>query len=545
VSRGGDSQESHAQVSAENDNNGSHGAKAGGTSAAERRSLIARIPTWAKFLVGAFVTALVGALVTQFYPDLVALFSSTATPVRFTISEVVGPGYSITVPDQEALQPLLGSINSCDALHSAADAAGGVNDYGLNMNILAQGTASSGVTITNMQTEIVGRGAPLTGALVFCQSAGTEEAMSLNFNLNGNSSNPTGPLGNNGKPTKSFFANGSVIHLDDNEVYPFHVGASISGGAVKWVIKATVLVNGQQSVVTIDNHGKPFETTSELPVQDYGDLYEYDWGIEHRLLHYRSTARNPDDCSADLAMKAIMAFPGSNPGQVLTIDCAGSLVHVEEWVPSTRCFAHYLGFHTKSHWTLFAMRSVCGDDELGALFSEETIRHAGGNPQAFANAFGSSLVSSGAIPANPGPYDNVPRLSVGQLAARAGCTTLNSLSGKGRAAGATATAVCTQPDSGYVLLTFASPARRNEFAYSQFDRKPGVTSIVGTRSLVVAGPTWLIYGHVTYSGDEPYVGGQTEQQFAQAVGGEAGMYAYTAAPEVFGNKAPTIANGLL
>jgi hypothetical protein len=539
--RGGDSQKPHAQASAENDNNGSLGA---GADAAEHRSLIARIPTWVKFLIGAFVTALIGALVTQFYPGAVAHISGTTAPVRFTMSEVVGPGYSITAPDQEALQPLLGSINGCAALHSAADAAGGVDDYGLDMDILAQGTASSGVTITNMQTEVVGRSAPLTGALAFCQSAGNEEAMSLNFNLNDNSSNPTGPPGNNGEPTNSYFANGSVIHLDDNEVYPFHVGASISGGAVKWVIKATVLVNGQQSVVTIDNHGKPFETTSVLPVQDYGDLYEYDWATEHRLLHYRGTARNSDDCSADLAMRAIMAFPGGSPGQILTVDCAGSLAHVEEWVPSTRCFAHYLGFHRKSQWMLFAVRSVCGNDELGALFSQAAIRHAGGNPQAFANAFGSSIVSSGSIPANPGPYDNVPRLSLGQLAARAGCTILNSLSDKGRAAGATDAAVCAQP-AGYVLLTFASAAHRNEFAYSQYGPKPGLTSIVGTRSLVVAGPTWLVYGKVTYSGDESYVGGQTEQQFAQAVGGEAGMYAYTAAPEVFGNKIPTIANGLL
>jgi hypothetical protein len=544
MSRGGDSQKPHAQASVENNNNGSTGAGAGG-SAAGRRSLIARIPVWVKFLIGAFVTALIATLVTQFYPVVVSHISGTTAPVRFTISEVVGPGYSITVPDQEALQPLLGSTNSCASLHSAADAAGGVDDYALDMNILAQGTASSGVTITNMQTEVVGRSAPLTGALVFCQSAGSEEAMSLNFNLNDNSSNPAGPLGNNGEPTNSFFANGSVIHLDDNEVYPFHVGASISGGAVKWVIKATVLVNGQQSVVTIDNHGKPFETTSELPRQDYGDLYEYDWAIEHRLLHYRSTARNPDDCSADLAMRAIMASPGSSPGQILTVDCIGDMAHVEEWVPSTRCFAHYLGFHREAKWTFFAMQSVCGDDELGALFSQETIRHAGGNPQAFANAFGSSIVSSGSVPANPGPYDNVPRLSVGQLAARAGCTTLNSLSGKGRAAGATDAAVCTEPDSGYVLLTFANAALRNKFAYSAFDGKSGATSVIGTRSLVVVGPTWLVYGEVTYSGGESYIGGQTEQQFAQEVGGEAGAYAYTAAPEVFGNNVPTIANGLL
>lgn len=98
---------------------------------------------------------------------------------------------------------------------------------------------------------------------------------------------------------------------------------------------------------------------------------------------------------------------------------------------------------------------------------------------------------------------------------------------------------------GYILLTFASAAHRNEFAYSQYDQKPGVASMIGTRSLVVVGPTWLVYGEITDSGDEPYVGGQTEQRFAAAIGGKAGTYTYTAAPEVFGNKVPTIANGLL
>ncbi len=243
-----------------------------------------------------------------------------------------------------------------------------------------------------------------------------------------------------------------------------------------------------------------------------------------------------------------MALPAGSPGQILTVDCAGDLAHVEEWVPSTRCFAHYLGFHRKSQWTFFAVRSVCDDDELGALFSQATIRHAGGNPQAFANAFGSSIVSSESIPANPGPYDNVPRLSVSQLTARAGCATLDSLSGKGRAAGATDAAMCTETGSGYILLTFASAAHRDEFAYSQYDQKPGVASMIGTRSLVVVGPTWLVYGKLLIRAtNRMWVArlSSGSQRFAAAIGGEAGPYAYTAAPKVFGNKVPTIANGLL
>jgi hypothetical protein len=60
---------------------------------------------------------------------------------------VVGPGWAVTVPDQARLQPRLNSISNCDALHSAAIAAGGSNDYGQSLNVLLQGNSTGGVTV--------------------------------------------------------------------------------------------------------------------------------------------------------------------------------------------------------------------------------------------------------------------------------------------------------------------------------------------------------------------------------------------------------------
>ena len=165
---------------------------------------------------------------------------------------------------------------------------------------------------------------------------------------------------------------------------------------------------GHQSTVTIDDHGRPFETTDKLPLSKYGDLYEYDWADQHRLLHLRTKACNPDDCSADLAERAPGYQGVDSARQVLSVDCAGNAVHVEDvavgtalaggpyrddWLPGSQCLTHHLGLHQAAKWVFFASRTVCSEDHmLGALFTAATIRHPGCT-QVFANAFGSYIVS--------------------------------------------------------------------------------------------------------------------------------------------------------
>lgn len=265
-------------------------------------------------------------------------------------------------------------------------------------------------------------------------------------------------------------------------------------------------------------------------------------------MHFRSHARNPDDCAADVAMKALrnqgLSTP-AQPAQVLTVDCFGDLAHVEIWVPAEYCFYHYLGFHRQSHWTFFASHAFCsGDPNLGALFSRATITHAGGNPQSFLNAFGPWIVSTGSIPANPGPYDHVPRLSVGDLASRAGCTAIQTLSEIYSASiSASRAATCMAQGSALLILTFPDLASRDKF-YSDGLKSPQ-SEAIGSRQLVVIGPTWLVYGTTTANIDpgEPNVAdGRIEQQFVQEVGGESGQYSYYGPDEMLGNTVPTLAN---
>lgn len=85
---------------------------------------------------------------------------------------------------------------------------------------------------------------------------------------------------------------------------------------------------------------------------------------------------------------------------------------------------------------------------------------------------------------------------------------------------------------------------RNGFFNRKLDSTNSLESRgVGTRQLLVAGPTWLVYGTGVSEGDETYVAGRTEQQFAQEVGGEEYQFGGDTAP--IGNIVPTIANGLL
>lgn len=524
--------------------------KKSGSTASENRTATSgrenarRIPNWARFVIGAFVTAIIGLLVANLYPGIKnRLFS--APPITFKVNQFMGPGWGITVPDQHRLQPLLTSVNSCESLQAAAFKADGVPDYSSGLDLLVQGNTSSGVTITGMHVQVIKRTAPLNGANVFCQGAGSEAAMPINFNLNdrvppamGAPSAPGGSPSPGSKP--SFFANGSVVHLNDGEVYPFQVAATVSASAVEWVIDVSIVVNGQPSTVTINDNGRPFATTAYLPNSQYGDLYEYDWSNQRRLLHFRSHARNPDDCAADVAMRALRSQGLSAPGRVLTVDCIGDLAHVEVWVPSERRFVHYLGYHRQSHWSFFASRKVRSSSYiLGALFSRATIIHAGGSPKAFANAFGPYIVSSASIPANPGPYDHVPQLSVDSLGARAGCTAIQSLASLRALAGASQVATCKAQGVSLLILTFPDSASRNQF-YTRVSKlyvnsKSRLARAVGNRQLLVIGPTWLLWG--------TYVTGRTGQQFAQEVGGEGGQYVFTYPDSMNGNQVPTIANG--
>ena len=507
------------------------------------------IPNWAKFAIGVLVTALIGALVTDLYPGIKSdLLRKPA--VNFSVRMPQLEAWAVTVPDQHKLQPLLGSINGCSSLHSAARSAGGVPDHESDISLLAQGNTAGGVTITDIHARIIRRRAPLNGAYTYCQSAGDEPAGKVSFNLNEQVSDAmTGPDEQPGK--SSLFANGSVVHLNNNETFPFDINAIVSNSDVQWVIDATIVVNGHQSVITIDNHGEPFETTATLPYSTYGDLYEYDWAGEHRLLHMRNKARNPDDCSADLARKSLDYRGIGTARQILSVDCAGNAVHVEDWLPGSQCVTHHLGLHEEARWVFFAAKTVCPADTvdtftIGALFTAATIRHAGGNPQTFANAFGPSIISLAANPANPGPYDHPRQMSVGELAQRADCTGTLSLDNIDTTVGASSAARCTNPGPVPFLITFRNASDRNNFVYSAQNRESVAGHEIGSLRLAAIGPAWLVYGTEIFdnSGNES-IDGKSMQQFCDRFGAENGLTDLAHLPGIYGNEAPTIANGLL
>lgn len=507
-----------------------------------------RIPKWLKFTIGAFVTAVIGAIVVDLYPGVKSdVLHKPAIDYSITIPRL--PGWSVTVPDQRKLQPLLGSINSCSSLHSAAESAGGISDYQSNLSLLVQGATANGVTITDMHARIVKKHAPLNGAYIYCQSAGSESAAKINFNLNLTTSDAmAGPPYGTGQPSKSsLFANGSVVHLDNGETFPIDVNAFVSNSDVQWVIDATIVVDGHRSNITIDDHGRPFETTGALPFSKYGDLYEYDWAAEHRLLHMRNIARDPGDCSADLARKALDYRGIDTTRQILSVDCAGNAVHVEDWLPGSQCLTHHLGLHMGARWAFFATKTVCPANHfIGALFTAATVRHAGADPTVFANAFGPYIVTLAPNPANPGPYDHPAQPAVGDLARTADCTGTLSLNTVDGSIDANSAARCTDPGPILYLMTFKNAQARNNFVYATLDEASAARRIVGSSGLVAIGPTWLVYGTVSYDNSgNASVDGQSVQQFADKFGAENGQIAYASLPGVFGNKAPTISNGLL
>ena len=148
------------------------------------------------------------------------------------------------------------------------------------------------------------------------------------------------------------------------------------------------------------------------------------------------------------------------------------------------------------------------------------------------------------IPANPGPYDHVSAVSVGDLANRAGCRTMQTFGGYSLEVGASQTATCSSLGVSFLILTFPDSLNRNEFynrAYGGSNSLEG--KAVGNRQLLVIGPSCLVYGSDTFKGGNTYVAGRTAQQFADQVGGENGLREPAGADSMSGNQVPTVANG--
>jgi hypothetical protein len=107
------------------------------------------------------------------------------------------------------------------------------------------------VLIDALRVKVLRRGEPLEGTNIVCPVGGAEGAP-RNIAIALDEDPPTTSYG-----TKPF-----LFTLKKGEVEAFHILATAELSSCEWIASLYLLVEGKRKIVTIDNQGNPFKTTS-------------------------------------------------------------------------------------------------------------------------------------------------------------------------------------------------------------------------------------------------------------------------------------------
>jgi hypothetical protein len=233
-------------------------------------------PLWRRALGGSarwtsgLVTAAVIAAVTTVVTVLVTRHVSAATvtvrhgpPVRIdSVTVLRDPVQAGTYVFQ---RPLFLSPSELRSLNQFPDGVpgydtwfrsrGGVDPFSSNVQLVVEGNANQPSRITNINL-IKSCEAPLTGALFYSPSAGNEQAILIDFNLDNPRSVAQTPNG------QDYFSK-YTIALQPGEVQVLVISANTRRHYCQFSLQLTVLVGTHQTIETVTNDGKPFQVTAE------------------------------------------------------------------------------------------------------------------------------------------------------------------------------------------------------------------------------------------------------------------------------------------
>jgi hypothetical protein len=188
-------------------------------------------------------------------------------------------GFRAAARSPRGLDSALSQATDCASLFLLAKGAGAVDVGRALYNAVLEGRTHRDVAITDMRAKILKRTAPLTGAEISCQSAGSLDAIGVGFNLDE-------PDPRARKVTDLFsdlgalyFGGGNVVTLRKAEVQPVQIVGFASRDYVEWEIHARAVIDGKEEELIINNNGEPFRLTGAPPKSNGAPQYDryYEW----------------------------------------------------------------------------------------------------------------------------------------------------------------------------------------------------------------------------------------------------------------------------
>lgn len=172
---------------------------------------------------------------------------------------VQGGDYVIPRPIQRISAPPWGS-RLCYGRYGWAHALGGV-DTANRVRVTLQGRGAAQVLISNFRVKAVGQRAPMRGSTITCPEPGGPSAgvpvRELSVDLD-----QSPPTWSHEDPTSHGTGTTFAFTVSGGQTEVFDISASSESHLVEWIAEFTLVVDGKQETVTVDDNGKPFVTTA-------------------------------------------------------------------------------------------------------------------------------------------------------------------------------------------------------------------------------------------------------------------------------------------
>jgi hypothetical protein len=199
--------------------------------------------------------------------------------LKVSVRDAVGgnDGFSMATWAPDPAPKRVAAVSGCESLFGVAKALGAARIGKSILDLVVEGSAEHEVTIVDLRPEIVVRKKPVHGAQFRCASAGAVEAIGFEFDFN--EPHPVVREVGHGEGRGSpYFSDGDTIVLKQGEVQPIQITAIAAEGAyVAWNLVVEAVVDSKIETFTVDEHGRPFQLTPDLPANSFDRYYEWLW----------------------------------------------------------------------------------------------------------------------------------------------------------------------------------------------------------------------------------------------------------------------------
>jgi hypothetical protein len=245
--------------------------------------------------VGALVTSSVAFLVNRLGPVIVEGLSQDP-PLRFAVavdSDAYTPGHSFAIQTEPPAGDLP-QASSCQDVRRWAIEQGAIDGGRTHLKITIEGLSSSPVLIESMHAIVESRRAPISETVISCLTEGEIGIIGIGFDLDEQPS-VARSLPEDGGLGDPYFA-GSNISVAEGEVLALGVTAFTEQCRCDWRIEVKAVVEGERRTFTLDDNGRPFQTTAVVTLPEHKVAwYGEEWASCHG---------------------PVICFPGSDPNPI-------------------------------------------------------------------------------------------------------------------------------------------------------------------------------------------------------------------------------------